>query len=290
MDRRMLANDAATGVSSLVTAKGEFRDSMRAGGIAPDTALPEVLIRASRPDLQRFVQRLQIVSFPQAAEDLHFPGPGLVAAIHLGGHTRLDAGGLAPAVGLTGLFDRARRHQHASGAQILLVAFTPIGAAALLGVPADEVRNATIDLRALSKRLALQPCLPVRLAAAAGCEEKIRLTENWLASLLPAAEPDRLVEAAVARIGDGKGVIRIDRLARAFELSESAFTRRFKSAVGAPPKRYASIVRVQHVLRLAGSGGNLTQIAMEAGYFDQAHFIRDFRAIAGSAPGRILKA
>jgi AraC-like DNA-binding protein len=258
--------------------------------LANDAATGAVLIRAPRLELQRFVQRLQIVSFAQAAEDSHLPGLGLVAAFHLGGHTLLETGALAPAAALTGLFDRARRHRHAPDAQILLVTFTSIGAAALLGVPADEVRNTTIDLSALPVGLVAKRSLVERLVTTAGGDEKIRLAENCLASLLPAAEPDKLIETAVAEIRDGKGMIRIDQLARAFDLSESAFTRRFKSAVGAPPKRYASIVRFRHVLQLARSGGNLTQIAMEAGYFDQAHFIRDFRAIAGSAPGRILRA
>jgi methylphosphotriester-DNA--protein-cysteine methyltransferase len=63
--------------------------------------------------------------------------------------------------------------------------------------------------------------------------------------------------------------------------------RLFDRHVGMPPKRLARLERFQAVLRRAGDGGDLRGLrdaALAAGYFDQAHFLREFRAFAGVSP------
>jgi AraC-like DNA-binding protein len=59
--------------------------------------------------------------------------------------------------------------------------------------------------------------------------------------------------------------------------------------VGASPKQLASIVRFRHAVRAYRPGLTLTQLAYDAGYFDQSHLIREFRAFTGLTPRDFLR-
>jgi transcriptional regulator GlxA family with amidase domain len=81
------------------------------------------------------------------------------------------------------------------------------------------------------------------------------------------------------------GANRIDELTRYIGLSQSALERRFRRIVGVSPKKFAFLVRLRNAVQLRVAGTNLTTVAHDAGYFDQSHFIKDFRrATTGSAP------
>jgi AraC-like DNA-binding protein len=80
----------------------------------------------------------------------------------------------------------------------------------------------------------------------------------------------------------------VDELARAVGLSARQLERRFRARVGLGPKLLARITRFQHAFRLARRTPNLAEVAARAGYFDQAHLVRDFRQFAGAAPSRFL--
>jgi AraC-like DNA-binding protein len=69
-------------------------------------------------------------------------------------------------------------------------------------------------------------------------------------------------------------------------LSPKRFIEKFKAAVGVTPKHYCRILRFQQTLAQAENGRRVdwTHIALDCGYFDQAHFIHDFRSFAGITP------
>ena len=69
-------------------------------------------------------------------------------------------------------------------------------------------------------------------------------------------------------------------------LSVKAFSARFAAHVGVTPKLYARIDRFRGVLAQVASGRAVswTQLALDLGYYDQSHFVRDFRAFTGLAP------
>ena len=69
-------------------------------------------------------------------------------------------------------------------------------------------------------------------------------------------------------------------------LSAKRFIERFKIEVGLTPKRYCRVRRFQQALMLSNRGRNVdwTRVSMDCGYFDQAHFIHDFRSFAGITP------
>ena len=69
-------------------------------------------------------------------------------------------------------------------------------------------------------------------------------------------------------------------------LSAKRFIERFRMEVGITPKVYCRIRRFQRAVTMATRGRQVawTQVALDAGYFDQAHFIHDFRSFAGLTP------
>ncbi len=96
--------------------------------------------------------------------------------------------------------------------------------------------------------------------------------------------PDRRVVAACRLVAAVEGRLSMDELARAVGTTPRTLERLFASQVGMPPKRLARLERFQAVLRRAGNGrgpGGIREAALATGYFDQAHFLREFRAFAG---------
>ena len=67
-------------------------------------------------------------------------------------------------------------------------------------------------------------------------------------------------------------------------------TRQFQRAVGLSPKEFGRISRFLHALQLVGGGNHrsLTEIALDCGFFDQAHFNHEFRELAGMSPGELV--
>ncbi|OHV42586.1 hypothetical protein BCD48_30790 [Pseudofrankia sp. BMG5.36] len=77
---------------------------------------------------------------------------------------------------------------------------------------------------------------------------------------------------------------RVRTTARSLNVSERHLRNLFTEAVGIPPKHVARIARTRHVLAGA-SQQSLTQLAAEAGYYDQSHMTAEFRRMMGVSPG-----
>jgi AraC-like DNA-binding protein len=96
------------------------------------------------------------------------------------------------------------------------------------------------------------------------------------------------VDAAIGRLMRARGRVRVSGLARDAGLSPRQFERVFRERVGLAPKLLARVVRFQHMLaelaRREGRPGGMAGLALECGYYDQAHFVRDFKQFAGVSP------
>lgn len=99
---------------------------------------------------------------------------------------------------------------------------------------------------------------------------------------------DKTYEKAVALIDTRNGRIKVGELSHILGVSNRTLERKFKYILGIPPKMFAKVVRFQRVLekiRCNSASRNLTEIACEFEYSDQAHFIRDFKSMSGVLPG-----
>ncbi len=148
----------------------------------------------------------------------------------------------------------------------------------------DEFFNGTIALDDIVGSSTELSRVHERVAEASNHARRIQAVENFLVAHTANARPDLFVSSAVSKIEEARGMVRIEHLARRVGLSQSALERRFRRMTGASPKQFASIVRLRHVLRLRAKGADFTSIAVEAGYCDQSHFIKDFKQVTGFAP------
>ena len=116
--------------------------------------------------------------------------------------------------------------------------------------------------------------------------------EAFLLARLP--QPDMDVERAaglVAAVAGNPALLTVDALAALAGMDKRAVQRLFQQYVGVGPKWVIKRYRMHEaVARLqAGDSGSLAQLALDLGYFDQAHFIKDFAALVGKPPGEYLR-
>jgi AraC-like DNA-binding protein len=161
-------------------------------------------------------------------------------------------------------------------------------ASELLEVPVGELVDRLPALDEVAPRLARG--WAEELAAARDTAGVQAVLDRRIAPRLaqPAA-PTRALGAAVARVRARGGRVRVDDLAREHGLSTRQLERLFAQHVGLGPKTFARLVRFQRALGLARRPrARLAEVAAAAGYYDQAHLVRDFQRFAGASPSRAL--
>ena len=129
------------------------------------------------------------------------------------------------------------------------------------------------------------------LAAAVRAERDapFAVTEAFLRARLPAADPNLDVLADIVRtMLEDPAVVRVDELAARHAMSPRTLQRLFRRYVGVSPKWVLQRYRLHEAAeRIAeGRDGDWAATALELGYFDQAHFIRDFKALVGASPAQ----
>lgn len=185
--------------------------------------------------------------------------------------------------GITGLQNNFRVFKNIEPTGSILVRFKPGGAAALFALPIHELFEQSIPLNAIIN------AHQIRLVEEQICEvqsdgERIGIIENFLFSIRRKFDTDPLVSAAIQFIKESAGNIRIGDLTKLLNTSTSPLEKRFRSIVGCSPKKYAAIVRFRRLMENDNTGIIPSERAYDAGYFDQAHFIKDFKRFTGQTP------
>jgi AraC-like DNA-binding protein len=167
------------------------------------------------------------------------------------------------------------------------IRFHPHGASAFVRESQQRLVGETLD--------AADVCAPLARAAAAvqrrtsSVHQAAALLQTGLASLRGGRTVDPRVAFAASAIVESAGQISVDAVAARSGTTRRHLERLFLTHVGLTPKRLARTVRFQRALAvLEHGGGSGAATAAECGYADQAHFIREFRELAGCAPGAHL--
>src|SRR3954454_11340216 len=196
------------------------------------------------------------------------------------------------------------------------IRLTPIGAHLILGVPMHELADRVTPIDELLGRPGDE--LPERLYEAGDWPARFALLDRLVAARLaeaaaPAAGGEHAwwcpvrshgaapgapggagggAEHAWWRLVRSHGAAPVERLAEWFGWSRRHLLARFREHTGLPPKVFARILRFQRAAALlaAPAGPSLCEIALDCGYYDQAHLNRDFRAFAGRTPIDLLAA
>jgi AraC-like DNA-binding protein len=229
-----------------------------------------------------------------AAESVYkvLPGTGVVMGFQFTGKLyRLADGketGLARA-GVTGISDTYRLFKNSPGIGTVLVHFRDGGAPVFFREPIHELFQSSVSLDNFLLRSELLR-FEEQLCAAATPQDKIRTVEQFLLSRMNVVKPDMIVVRALDVIYQAKGNIKITELAQQLNISQSPLEKRFRSVVGASPKKFASIVRLKNIVRNNPSAPSLTALAYDAGFYDQSHFIKQFKKFTGDTPEQYFSA
>jgi AraC-like DNA-binding protein len=205
--------------------------------------------------------------------------------------TRLDDHDIArgqPRVILSGQLTAPIRVRPVGVTDIVGIRFRSAAAAAVLRVPLAELNDSVGQLDRVA------PSLASALFDAANAHRDAAERVGALARVLSRAvrsEPDALV-AAVLREMDIPNAPSVASLADRYGISARTFERRVLAATGLPPSTLRRVYRFRRAFRMLDGAepGSWSRIAVRAGYYDQAHLIRDFRELAGAAPTHLFDA
>ncbi|MFE7492608.1 helix-turn-helix domain-containing protein [Kitasatospora sp. NPDC057965] len=202
----------------------------------------------------------------------------------------------------TGGTDRAHRYAMVAGLRTdpllagfpgagyaIEVEFTPMGAHRCLGLPVHHLTGAVPDPDDV-----LGPGWTARtterLAGASRWEDRWAVLDAALASRMadaPVVAP--LAAEAWHLLWSRHGALSVGELCRFTGRGNRRLQAVFRESVGIPPQSLARVIRFQYALKYpAGQYRSLAELAALCGYHDQAHMNRDFRALSGHTPGRLL--
>lgn len=171
------------------------------------------------------------------------------------------------------------------------VLFKPHAAKLFFDIPLNKLANQNLDIDHVSKNNA--GFIPEQLVAANSQQHKIQIIEHFLFQCLNDKylyNFDRLTHS-IDIIHRNKGLVRVKDLAGDACLSEKQYYRIFLDYVGVSPKQFLKIIRLQNTFYQIqiNSTKNLTDLAYLCGYFDQAHFIHDFKSLTGYTPKKCIE-
>ncbi len=129
--------------------------------------------------------------------------------------------------------------------------------------------------------------LVAALTRARGDQRRFAAAQAWLLERVrEATAPEPNARPAVALVLKDRGSVRMAAVAKALGWTPRRLERVFLRDLGIRPKLYARIVRLNAVLATLDDAerGGAVDLALDAGYFDQAHLLRDFRTLAGRSP------
>ncbi|MFG6466292.1 AraC family transcriptional regulator [Roseateles sp. BYS87W] len=229
----------------------------------------------------------------------HIPAFGLPARLdrfiefYLGEPVRVavdaQAPVAAPDIVLVAPHTRPGKRLHLVGdVDTFTVHFEPTGLHRLFGLSLQSLDNLAVPANQLVGPGVLE--LRDRLARAHGFEARVQAASGWLLERLASSRPADALDRAVAAWRLEDGVAPVATWACRLGWSERHLHRRFLERTGLSPALHGRLLRFQALMAAHARAPQaaLTTLALEAGYFDQSHCIRDCRAFTGEAPRAFL--
>ncbi|MEY8760286.1 DUF6597 domain-containing transcriptional factor [Chryseobacterium tongliaoense] len=151
-------------------------------------------------------------------------------------------------------------------------------------IPIKEMDNKAVSLEKLFGKDGIE--LEKKVLSSETIEEKIVAVESFLLQRLNTETIDRIVQSTVDTLLTANGQISVNELSKQININRRQLERKFSSAIGLSPKQLSKTIRLQNALKLLLNKEftSLTALAHEGEYYDQAHFIKDFKEFTGLTP------
>jgi len=196
----------------------------------------------------------------------------------------------SPCIYFTGLFTDTALWQAKPDAMMFGIRLKPESVMELFQVPAVHLLNSVVNAEDVLGSVAKHMCSEMTgvfdFSALVAIAEK-----RLLRRLYELKQEHNLVSEACRIIRQAKGGITVEEISGTLYVTKRKLQRDFKELFGASPKTYQRIVRFRHAYQyarcLAGKTIKWTDVSYEAGYADQAHFIREFKEFTGVPPSTL---
>ena len=273
-------------------------DASRPHVVRHDSAVGrwELASGAAAPPLRPYVRGyLGTSSRIGFLRERHLPSGDVALIINFGApHRLIDAGDATRSTEhrtawVIGLHERYALTEAAGARQFMVVRFTPIGAHLFLGLPMNALTNRAVELDDITGTQAHR--LVAQLHDAPSWAHRFAILDSVIAARVARARAPSLRTAwAWRRLDETAGGLEIGALAAQLGWSRKHLIAQFHEQIGLAPKGLARILRFNRAVRLLERADDVrwVEIAYDCGYYDQAHFIKDFRTFAGSTPSEYL--
>jgi AraC-like DNA-binding protein len=171
---------------------------------------------------------------------------------------------------------------------LLLIEFHTDGFYPFAKAEQHELTDKNFPLSELDKILAKQ--IITELMKSESVEFLVSALDKIFLNLLVYPHKAEIITGMKNRILLSNGNVSMRELSSEFYYSEKHIRRLFLRYIGTTPKTFSRIVRINYALNLLQSeNSNLTSVAFQTGFFDQSHFIHDFKAVCGITPCEYIK-
>ncbi|MGV3761573.1 helix-turn-helix domain-containing protein [Parapedobacter sp.] len=241
--------------------------------------------------LQPYIKVFHIIeSQGLPLENRVLPDTALALAFRFGGQVASGHGhqhAIIPEASLAGLRQSARFINYKPQSGTIVALLKEGMAPAFFREPLYEMKGLTLGLDSFFASSEIER-VREQLFDAHNHRMRLAIVECFLLAKLRPHEPDPAAVRAVAAIGQAKGRLSMAALADIMCLSQDAFEKRFRRAVGISPKPFADTVRLKALIDAYQPHRSMQHLALQGDYFDQAHFNRAFKRFTGLPPGQFF--
>jgi AraC-like DNA-binding protein len=173
---------------------------------------------------------------------------------------------------------------------VIAVTFKASGACHFFEFPLFEIEDRSIDLADIYNREIR--VVEDKISAKGSLQERVAVIEKFLLERYsPVPSYDyKLICDGIGIIKQSGGQVTVHGLADTLSLTSKTLERKFAAYLGKTPKQLIRLARFHNALICMERERNinLTDLACRSGYYDQSHFIRDFKMHSGYTPGEFL--
>ncbi|WP_341976404.1 AraC family transcriptional regulator [Microbacterium sp. LWO13-1.2] len=289
--------DIASAKSDVGDTVGTTGDEGRLNGAFWDDVNVEYLSRAPGPPLDGLVDDLYYLEGTPPYSRLMLPAaPAPLLIVNLGAPFFIRAGAEVEAVEYADgcavtTPTRAWEFGYPTPTRSVGVHFKPWGLAPFLPMSAAELCDRPATVGQLWGQSATAE-LRHRLTSADSPHEMLRVLEDELVRRLRPIDGLDIIRHMSSAIEETGGAVPISELGMAARASSTYLAKRFKEVIGVTPKRLARSYRFTSTVLAIDIDAVIDwgDVAARAGYFDQAHFVHEFRGYTGLTPTRYVEA